>query len=322
MITIKPITIAAISDRFAASRGGGSIPNSSWKGDARYLLPVTEPVPLRELLCAFNGYTPDAKVSLLPQRLQNAEPPGWRIHALAPPTVRNLWVASGDRTRLKIEHGHQRATACCLYELERSFLDLNANLPTTETRGVLIATVRENPEVQSFPHLETEAYMPNLHLALKGTAQRCPLSDHQLDGKATALTAVYQKVLCDWLGETMGLDLVHEHGREPVIVGVPESLVFAETTADKRPRTLATLLRSTGSLKFEDWQGQAARQGWGKADAEALVSRAARRVSILSTVERSESPKHESTATATTSKESLEKEAEKHVQKQTMSMSM
>ena len=322
MVTIKPITIAEISVRFAASRGGGTIPNSSWRGDARYLLPVTAPVPLRELLCAFNGYTPDAKVSLLPQRLQDAGPPGWSIHALAPPTVRNLWVVSGERTRLKIEHGHQRATSCCLYDLERSFLDLNANLPTTETRGVLIATVRENPELQRVPHLETEAYMPNLHLSLKGAAQRCPLSDHQLDGKATALTAVYRQVLCDWLSETMGLDFVHEQGREPVIVGVPESLVFAETTADKRPRTLSTLLRSTESLKFEDWQGQAARQGWGKADAEALVSRAAQRVSVLATVGRSESPKHESTATATKLQESLEKEAEKHTQKQTMSMSM
>ena len=322
MITIKPITIAAISDRFAASRGGGTIPNSSWRGDARYLLPVTEPVPLRELLCTFNGYTPDAKVSLLPLRLQNAEPPGWSIHALAPTTVRNLWAVSGERTRLKIENAHQHAASSCLHELERSFHDLKTDLPTTETRGVLVAAVQQNPEVQSVPHLETEAYMPNLHLSLKGAAQRCPLSDHQLDAKANALTGVYRQMLCDWLSETMGLDFVHEQGREPVIVGVPESLVFTETTADKRPRTLSTLLRSTESLKFEDWQGQAARQGWGKADAEALVSRAAQRVSVLATVERSESPKHESTATAMNSKESLEKEAEKHAQNHTMSMSM
>ncbi len=37
-------------------------------------------------------------------------------------------------------------------------------------------------------------------------------------------------------------------------------------------------------------------------------------LSVLVTVERSESPKHESTVTATNSKESLEKEAETHAQ--------
>ena len=322
MITIKPITVAEISDRFATRRGGGTIPNSSWRGDARYLLPVTEPVPLRELLCTFNGYTPDAKVRLLPERLQKAGPPGWSIHALAPTTVRNLWAVSGERTRLKIEHGHQYAASSCLHELERSFHDLKIDLPTAETRGVLMAAVQQNPETQSVPHLETEAYMPNLHLSLKGAAQRCPLSDHQLDPKADALTQVYRQMLCDWLGETMGLDFIHEQGREPVIVGVPGSLVFEETVADKRSRTLATLLRSTESFKFEDWQGQGARQGWGKTDAEALVSRAAQRVSVLATLEKSESPKHESSVTGTNFEESLEKGAEKHSQKYTRSMSM
>ena len=32
----------------------------------------------------------------------------------------------------------------------------------------------------------------------------------------------------------MGLDFIHEQGREPVIVGVPGSLVFAETSARER----------------------------------------------------------------------------------------
>ena len=322
MITIKPITVAEISDRFATSRGGGKIPNRSWRGDARYLLPATEPVPLRELLCTFNGYTPDGKVSLFPERLQNADPAGWSFHALAPTTVRNLWAASGERTRLKIENAHQHAASNCFYELERSFHDLKADLPTAETRGVLMAAVQQNPEVQSLPHLETEAYMPNLHLALKGAAQRCPLHAYQLDKKADALTEVYRQSLCDWLSETMGLDFIRQQGREPVMVGVPESLVFGETTADKRPRTLATLLRSTESLKFEDWQGQAARQGWGKADAEALVSRAAQRVSVLATLERAGLPKHETAAVSVSLQETLEKEAQKHEQTHTMTMSM
>ena len=66
----------------------------------------------------------------------------------------------------------------------------------------------------------------------------------------------------------MGLDVVQAVGCDPVIVGVPETLEFKETTTDKRPRTLATLLRSTESLKFEEWQGQAAGQGWGKVEAD------------------------------------------------------
>ena len=111
-------------------------------------------------------------------------------------------------------------------------------------------------------------------------------TDHELDAKAKALTVVYRTTLSDWLSDSMGLDVVQAVGSEPVIVGVPESLEFKETTADERPRTLATLLRSTESLKFEDWQGQAAGQGWGKAEAEALVSRAAQRVSSSQTVVR------------------------------------
>ena len=320
MITIRPITVAQISDRFASSRGGGTIPNSSWSGDARYLLPVSAPVPLRELLCTFNGYTPDAKVSLLSPKLQNVEPQGWSIHAPAPTTLRNLWAVSGERSRHRLEQGHQHATSWCLYHLERSFLDLNANLPTSETRGVLIAKVRENPEMQSVPQLETEAYMPNLHLCLKGAAQRCPMSNHDLDAKAKALTVVYRTTLSDWLSETMGLDVVQAVGREPVIVGVPESLQFKETTADKRPRTLATLLRSTESLKFEDWQGQAAGQGWGKAEAEALVSRGAQRISIFAAVKSSDWSIQQSSGMKML--DALEKEAEKQEQKQTMSMSM
>ena len=322
MITIKPITVAEISDRFATSRGGGTLPNSSWRGDARYLLPVTQPVPLRELLCVFNGYTPDAKVSLFPERLQKVDPAGWSIHALAPTTVRNLWVASSERTRLKIEQGHQFASSSCLHELERSFQDLKADLPTAETRGVLIAAVQQDPSVQRLPHLETEAYLPNLQLSLKGAAQRCPLFEFQLEKKATALTGIYQQALCDWLSETMGLDFVRENGREPLVVGVPESLGFSETQADKRPKTLATLLRSNESLKFEDWQGQAARQGWGKADADALVALASRRVSILSAFENPGGEKHErSRSESATTGDSSEKKANAQSQKATMSMS-
>jgi hypothetical protein len=42
---------------------------------------------LRELLCAVNGYTTDAKVSRFLERLQNADPAGRSIHALAPTIV-------------------------------------------------------------------------------------------------------------------------------------------------------------------------------------------------------------------------------------------
>ena len=93
-------------------------------------------------------------------------------------------------------------------------------------------------------------------------------------------------MLCDRISETTGLNFGPEQGREHVIVGVPESLVFAETTIDKRPQTLATILRSTESLKIEDWQRQAARLDWGKAEAEALVSRAVQRIYVLATIER------------------------------------
>ena len=116
----------------------------------------------------------------------------------------------------------------------------------------------------------------------------------------------------------MGLDVVQAVGCEPVIVGVPETLEFKETTADKRPRPLATLLRSTESLKFEDWQGQAAGQGWGKAEAEALVSRAAQRVSVFAAVKSADWSIQQSPGMKIL--DALEKEAEKHEQKHTMGM--
>ena len=79
--------------------------------------------------------------------------------------------------------------------------------------------------------------MLNLHLALKGAAQRCPVLAHPLEKKADELAQVHRQALCDCFSETMSLDFIHKMGREPVGGGVPESLVFTDTTADKRPRT-------------------------------------------------------------------------------------
>ena len=322
MITIKPITAVQIQDRFATSPGGGKIPNSSWRGDARCLLPLTEPVPLREPLCVFNGYTLDGKVSLFSARQRDANPAGWSIQVMAPPTICNLWAVSGELTRLKIQHGHEYAAFSCLDELERSFLDHKADLPTYQTRGVLMAVVQQDHAMQRVPQLVTEAYMPNLYLDLKGAARRCPLHADRLDIKADALTEIYRKRLCEWFTETMGLDFIHGQSGEPVIVGVPKSLAFTETAADKTPRSLATLLRSSESLKFDDWQRQAARQGWGRAEGEALVNRSAKRVSLIATLERAASPKHETVTTATNLSEALEERLRKHIQEQAVRMSM
>ena len=319
MITIKPVTVAEISARFATSRGGGNIPKSSWIGSARFLLPVTEPAPLRELLCVFNGYSPDAKMSLIPEPQEKADWEGWSIHVQAPVAVRNLWTVSSERTRQKVEHGHQLAVSTCLYELERSFQGPGTQQPKAERRGVLFAMVQQNPEMQKDPWLETDAFMPNLHLSLNQPAQRCP--PFQLRKTANELNEVYKQNLFDWLGKSMGLEYVNERGIEPTITGVPLSLILTSTTAEKRPRTLETLQRTVESLKFEEWQGQAKKQGWGPADAEALVKRAAERVSPLATLEKSDSPVHELLTAETNFQRSHENETEKHKQRFAMTIS-
>ena len=89
-----------------------------------------------------------------------------------------------------------------------------------------------------------------------------------------------------------------------------------------RPRDLAGLGLPRTAQETPRADGRISRLSDG-ADAEALGSRAAQRLTVLARVENKESPSQESTAAAGAKElqESLEKEAEKHAQKHTMSRS-
>lgn len=292
MITIMPISVATLDSAFEGNRKNASIPNSFWMGEASAYFRLEGPVQRQPLLSLFKGLTPDGKVPFFP-RIHEAVPDGWLIQFTAPPTVRNLWAMAPDRDRAEIEVCQRHGSSYCLYSLERALRGPTDGRLETQIPGLSMAVVASEPLKQAVPQLQTDAFLPNLHLRIHGAAQRVPFSPDDLETKAKKLNVLYNEKLFDRLHWSFGLEFIQEASKESKIVGVPESLDFSQEQNGKRRSGLSSLLQSAQSLKFQEWQSRVEGQGWSLKDAKALLQFSREKRRIWSAFEEAEREKQE-----------------------------
>lgn len=293
MITLSPTTVATVDDVFEKESKSASIPNSAWMGELSAYFRLNDPVQRSPLVALFQGSTPDGKLHLFAGETKAAAPDGWLIQFTAPPTVRDLWAMAPDRERIEIEACQEHAARYCLYSLERSFRGPTAGRLETQIPGVSIAVVASNPLKQTVPQLQTDAFLPNLHMPTHGKAERIPLLLETLEKKATALNALYNEKLFGRLHWSLGLEFARDGSRDGRLVGVPGTLDFSREHAGKRPSGIWSLLHSPLAVKFREWQSRAEGQGWGQNDAKALLQFSREKKSIWSAFEKAEREKQE-----------------------------
>lgn len=292
MITITPISVAAVENLFEGRLNSAGIPDSSWKGEASAYFRLEGPVQRQPLVSLFKGLTPDGKVPFF-SRIHEAVPDGWLIQFTAPPTVRNLWAMAPDRDRTEIEACHEHGSSYCLYSLERALRGPTDGRLETQIPGLSMAVVRSDPLKQTVPQVQTDAFLPNLHLPIHGAAQRVPFCPDDLAKKAKRLNVLYNEKLFGRLHWSLGLEFNRESSKEFRIVGVPDSLDFSLGQNRKRKSGLLSLLHSPQSLKFQEWQSQVEAYGWGQKDAKALLKFSREKKSIWSTFEEAKREKEE-----------------------------
>ena len=285
MITITPVSATNLEDLFEGNRENAPIPNSLWMGEASAYFRLDGPVQPQPLVSLFKGFTPDGKVPFFP-RIHEAAPDGWLIQFTAPSTVRNLWAMAPERDRAEIEACHQHGSSYCLYSFERALRGPTHGRLETQIPGLSMAVVPSDPLQQGLPQLQTDAFLPNLHLRIHGPAQRVPLSPDDLEKKANRLNALYNEKLFGRLNWSLGLEFVQEASKESRIIGVPESLRLSQEQEGKRRSGFSSLILSPQALKFQELQSRAEGQGWSKMDAAALLKFSREKKSVWSTFEK------------------------------------
>lgn len=285
MITITPISVSDVENHFEERLNCAGIPDSSWMGEASAYFRLEGPVQRQPLVSLFEGRTPDGKVALFSGSLQEAAPDGWRIQFTAPPTVRNLWVLAPSREQAEFQISQEHATNYCLSSLERALRGPANGRLETQTPGIALAVVAEDPVKQRVPELRTIAFLPNLHMPIHGKTDRIPLPTDALERKAKALNSLYTEKLFGRLHWSLGLEFVKEGQNEARLIGVPETLDFSSGTRSKQASSLAKFLKSPLALQFQDWRSRVAGQGWDTSDAKALLQFSRERKSIWSAFE-------------------------------------
>ena len=271
MITIAPVTVASLDNLFEKGSKNATIPNSAWIGEVSAYFRLKDPVQRNPLVSLFQGSTPDGKLHLFAGETKEAAPDGWLIQFTAPPTVRDLWAMAPGRDRAEIEACQEHGAKYCLYSLERSFRGSAKGRLETQIPGVSIAVAPSAPLKQAVPQLQTDAFLPNLHMPIHGKAERIPLLLETLEKKATALNVLYNEKLFGRLHWSLGLEFVNEGSKDGRLVGVPGTLDFSQEHAGKRPSGISRQLNSPMTLKFQEWQSRVESQGWCQKDAKALL---------------------------------------------------
>lgn len=297
MITITPISVAAVENLFEGRLHSSGIPDSLWMGEVSAYFRLEGPVQRQPLVSLFKGLTPDGKVPFFSQ-IHEAVPDGWLIQFTAPPTVQNLWAMAPDRDRTEIEACHEHGSSYCLYSLERALRGPTDGRLETQIPGLSMAVVPSDPLKQTVPQVQTDAFLPNLHLPIHGAAQRVPFCPDELAKKAKRLNVLYNEKLFGRLHWSLGLEFTREASKECRIIGVPESLDFSQEQSGKRRSGLSRLLHSPRSLKFQEWQSRVEGRGWSKEDAKALMKFSREKKSIWSTFEKAKREKEEKIRTA------------------------
>ncbi len=282
MITIAPVTVATLDNVFEKEPKNASIPNSAWMGEVSTYFRLKDPVQRSPLVALFQGSTPNGKLHLFAGEAKEAAPDGWLIQFTAPPTVRDLWAMAPGRDRAEIEACQEHGARYCLYSLERSFRGSAKGRLETQIPGVSIAVAPSDPLKQTVPQLQTDAFLPNLHMPTHGKAERIPLLLETLEKKATALNALYNEKLFGRLHWSLGLEFVNEGSKDGRLVGVPGTLDFSKEQAGKRPAGISSLLHTPLTLKFQEWQSRVEGQGWSQKDANALLTFSCGKKSIWS----------------------------------------
>lgn len=293
MITIAPVTVATLDSVFEKEPKNASIPNSAWMGEVSAYFRLKDPVQRNPLVALFQGSTPDGKLHLFAGETKEAAPDGWLIQFTAPPTVRDLWAMAPGRDRAEIEACQEQGARYCLYSLECSLRGSAKGRLETQIPGVSIAVVPSDPLKQAVPQLQTDAFLPNLHLAIHGKAKRIPLLSETLEKKATALNALYNEKLFGRLHWSLGLEFAREGSKDGRLVGVPGTLDFSKEQAGKRPSGISSLLHTPSTLKFQEWQSRVEGQGWSQKDAKVLLKFSREKKSIWFTFEEAKREKEE-----------------------------
>ena len=293
MITIAPVTVASLDNLFEKGSKNATIPNSAWIGEVSAYFRLKDPVQRNPLVSLFQGSTPDGKLHLFAGETKEAAPDGWLIQFTAPPTVRDLWAMAPGRDRAEIEACQEHGAKYCLYSLERSFRGSAKGRLETQIPGVSIAVVPSDPLKQAVPQLQTDAFLPNLHMPIHGKAERIPLLLETLEKKATALNALYNEKLFGRLHWSLGLESVREESKDGRLVGVPGTLDFSKEQAGKCPSGIWSLLHTPSTLKFQEWQSRVEGQGWSQKDAKVLLKFSREKKSIWFTFEEAKREKEE-----------------------------
>jgi hypothetical protein len=198
-----------------------------------------------------------------------------------------------ERDRTEVETCHQSGANYCLGSFERALRGPTEGRLETRIPGMAMAVIPSDPMSLSVPLLQTDVFVPNLHLRIEGPAQRLPISPADLEKKARNLNTLYNDKLFGRLHWSLGLEFIPEASREHRIIGVPESLDFSQDPNGKRKSSFFSPLWSPRALKFQDWQARVEGCGWSQVDARELLRFSREKKSIWSAFEKSKREKEE-----------------------------
>jgi conjugative relaxase-like TrwC/TraI family protein len=263
-----------------------------WYGEGAETLSYRGEIFPEQLANAFAGLSPDGKRSLVQQQTGKQRQPAWDITFSAPKSVSVLWSVSEPAYRDRIERLVMNAAKRAI-----DYVDSEALIARRGKRGNYIEHAKGVYAL--CPHGTSRAQDPQLHvhalamnLCLRADGTTGAIRSWDLYAHKMAAGAVFRIELAHLQQKELGLSISQDSWKFKVD-GVPEKLCrelsrrrkAIETIAREEgwnsPRVLAELALRTRDGKaevsldecFEHWQATAAKYGFTREAAEALISR-------------------------------------------------
>lgn len=275
----------------------GGEPPGKWLGTGAEKLGLRGTVDGDELRHLLRGFSADGNHGLIKNAGSDRHQPGWDLTFSAPKSVSVLWSQAGAETRKAIQQAHAIAVKEALTYLEETagFTRRGRGGRTHEPAGLLIATFEHGTSRAIDPQLHTHCLVLNLATRADnttGTVLSKPLYEHKM-----AAGALYRAELASQLERQLGV--ICERTKSWFeIAGIPKALLefFSkrraaieeklsasgmETASAAAFAALATRepkdLVAPRSELFRQWHEGGRENGFGEAQAKAIMGRAPER---------------------------------------------
>lgn len=272
--------------------GGGGV----WHGAGAAAMGYYGPISPEELQNAFQGLSPDGRVSLVQVQPDQQRQPAWDMTFSAPKDVSTLWSVLAQDDRRRIEELVMKASIRAV-----DYLESEALLTRRGKRGWLIEHARGVYAL--FPHGASRALDPQLHVHVlvlnlskrfDGTTGAIRSRDLYLHKMAAG--AIFRLELAHLLQDELRL-AVRKHEWSFQLEGVPQALCLEQSKRRQvierlareggwsSPQVIAEIARTSRVAKstlplsacFEKWQEEGKRHGFTRAAAERLLSASVQR---------------------------------------------